>query len=967
MVLLLPLTTLLAAAASPLSSQTPPLSSSPPYFSDEFLARALTIGVAGAGVDSDADVDGKSGEQGKTYAPGGDPGPEVRHRGRDRRAYPPFMTNDGWRQLCALRCEEDGAGRPRCNFEPDDVAPGDCIFVDMAGADDMDTSSNLALFDQYYDQIRAPFVLITGRGDFSAPASHPRHWAEGRERYDYLHWLEAPALRVWFAVNCYWQSGVSNTPLPVPSSFASFSSSSSSATSSSFPYPGSTQATPLIPEKLHCLPHGLENRYNGGDSHYFDMLLAATMRRRRRRAATPGAALSAHTGWTVPSGVPSPLAQPFAPPPAPRTSFPYSPLGVILVDFPGTSSTQKPDRANAHAAIVANIPGATFTRGLTVAAWTEHVISHQFVVCPEGHGSDTLRLWEVLLMGGFCVVRSSELNSLYEDLPVLIVEEWAHLSPQLLAATFDEFEERARRGEWDERRLWRPHWAAKIATARAFCLANALVNVHVLPSGATEEEDTNQQAAVRLLAAARSTSPVRARHGAAAKAARAHNHLPGYFVPRLKTCVGHPTDPQNVRCLAQAGCNDLATETKSCVLSLAGGIVTLCFPSALDVGAMAEAVDQFCINHQITELGCRVAVLNHCLVGTHSNDVEDDEGADMGSMNASSTSSLPRRASMVDKPERRLKRASLKVVAQSLLERYNDERSIALMNLLTFVKKRALTLAEYDAALRAVKESSEMRNTALSKPGKHSQATVAISTPNAQTHTHTQTSVVEHVLYVVTTTSLGTRGPRRRVKGQRHWTHNVPRTNVLHFRPTTGAHYGVEYGVQLAAFLGGVVYHRLAKDTNLRWLVVVDDDTWVNLSAVERLIHRGWGVESAHSGENARGATGGHEVPVAFGHTHRGGALLLSREATTRLFQRLHSSEYCPTLVVMADTIVNEAGARAQAWENGGPAAIFDMCLRNSGVAMVNMGPDDPFAAPTCRKGGAERHGCKEAGIGREG
>ena len=58
--------------------------------------------------------------------------------------------------------------------------------------------------------------------------------------------------------------------------------------------------------------------------------------------------------------------------------------------------------------------------------------AHDFVVCPHGHGLDTHRIWEVLLLGSVPIVKTSTLDDMFEDLPVLIVEKWEDISVPLL-------------------------------------------------------------------------------------------------------------------------------------------------------------------------------------------------------------------------------------------------------------------------------------------------------------------------------------------------------------------------------------------------------------------------------------------------------------------------------------------------------------------------------------------------------
>jgi hypothetical protein len=51
-----------------------------------------------------------------------------------------------------------------------------------------------------------------------------------------------------------------------------------------------------------------------------------------------------------------------------------------------------------------------------------------YVLCPEGNGIDTHRLWETLYMGGIPIVTSNvAIDSLVEFLPVLVLENWNQL------------------------------------------------------------------------------------------------------------------------------------------------------------------------------------------------------------------------------------------------------------------------------------------------------------------------------------------------------------------------------------------------------------------------------------------------------------------------------------------------------------------------------------------------------------
>jgi hypothetical protein len=61
----------------------------------------------------------------------------------------------------------------------------------------------------------------------------------------------------------------------------------------------------------------------------------------------------------------------------------------------------------------------------------------RFTLSPAGHGLDCYRTWEALLMGSIPVVESSGMDSLYASLPVLIVNDWAELSPAFLEREYE--------------------------------------------------------------------------------------------------------------------------------------------------------------------------------------------------------------------------------------------------------------------------------------------------------------------------------------------------------------------------------------------------------------------------------------------------------------------------------------------------------------------------------------------------
>lgn len=65
-----------------------------------------------------------------------------------------------------------------------------------------------------------------------------------------------------------------------------------------------------------------------------------------------------------------------------------------------------------------------------------------FVLSPFGNGMDCHRTWEALILGCIPIVRSSGMNSMFDELPVLIIERWSDVTQELLDKTVNEFKDK---------------------------------------------------------------------------------------------------------------------------------------------------------------------------------------------------------------------------------------------------------------------------------------------------------------------------------------------------------------------------------------------------------------------------------------------------------------------------------------------------------------------------------------------
>lgn len=70
--------------------------------------------------------------------------------------------------------------------------------------------------------------------------------------------------------------------------------------------------------------------------------------------------------------------------------------------------------------------------------WTNQS-KYAFVISPLGNGMDCHRTWEALCLGCIPIVKTSKIDTLYTDLPVLIVNNWSDVTKDLLEQTIQQF------------------------------------------------------------------------------------------------------------------------------------------------------------------------------------------------------------------------------------------------------------------------------------------------------------------------------------------------------------------------------------------------------------------------------------------------------------------------------------------------------------------------------------------------
>lgn len=86
----------------------------------------------------------------------------------------------------------------------------------------------------------------------------------------------------------------------------------------------------------------------------------------------------------------------------------------------------------------------------------------KFILSPPGCAPDCYRTWESLLVGSIPIVIKSQLDNLFEGLPVLIIDKWEDINEQFLNEQYVGISQK----KFDIKRLYMEYWQDKINLIR---------------------------------------------------------------------------------------------------------------------------------------------------------------------------------------------------------------------------------------------------------------------------------------------------------------------------------------------------------------------------------------------------------------------------------------------------------------------------------------------------------------------
>jgi hypothetical protein len=107
--------------------------------------------------------------------------------------------------------------------------------------------------------------------------------------------------------------------------------------------------------------------------------------------------------------------------------------------------TLKNDRFKDRISCLKEIPEKVIDKNMNFIKRTKNweiMSTYAFVLSPSGNGIDCHRTWETLCLGCIPIMRTSKFKNLFEDLPVIIVENWKLITREFLDKKIEEFKNR---------------------------------------------------------------------------------------------------------------------------------------------------------------------------------------------------------------------------------------------------------------------------------------------------------------------------------------------------------------------------------------------------------------------------------------------------------------------------------------------------------------------------------------------
>lgn len=97
--------------------------------------------------------------------------------------------------------------------------------------------------------------------------------------------------------------------------------------------------------------------------------------------------------------------------------------------------------------------------------YLDALLYSKFIPSPRGNGLDCHRTWEALYTGCIPILKTSSLDFLYADLPVLIVNDWNLVTPEFLARSYNAMQTKT----YNRAKLYAEYWQTMIRSYQQRC------------------------------------------------------------------------------------------------------------------------------------------------------------------------------------------------------------------------------------------------------------------------------------------------------------------------------------------------------------------------------------------------------------------------------------------------------------------------------------------------------------------
>ena len=119
------------------------------------------------------------------------------------------------------------------------------------------------------------------------------------------------------------------------------------------------------------------------------------------------------------------------------------------------------DRFKQRESALQQIPEKLLIKNLNFVKRTQNwknMTEYAFVLSPFGVGMDCHRTWEALCLGCIPILKAPNFKKMFENLPVLIVNEWTDITQELLDKTIQEFQSQ----KFNYEKLTLQYWTSQI-------------------------------------------------------------------------------------------------------------------------------------------------------------------------------------------------------------------------------------------------------------------------------------------------------------------------------------------------------------------------------------------------------------------------------------------------------------------------------------------------------------------------